>query len=87
MNIAQLRFQPSSPRWTLYWADRNSRWHRYDDVDPATDLDAVIAEIDSDPHLHLLRLNPRSHRRRSLLHHTAASASRLPSRRATNGDS
>jgi hypothetical protein len=49
MNIAQLRYQPSSRRWTLYWADRNSRWHRYDDVDPTTDLDALIAEIDSDP--------------------------------------
>jgi hypothetical protein len=48
-NIAQLRYQPSSRRWTLYWAGRNSRWHRYDDVDPTTDLDTLIAEIDSDP--------------------------------------
>jgi hypothetical protein len=49
MHIAQLRYQPGSRRWTLYWADRNSRWHRYDDVDPTTDLDRLIAEIDSDP--------------------------------------
>jgi hypothetical protein len=21
---------------TLYWAGRNSRWHRYDNVDPGT---------------------------------------------------
>ena len=26
MNIAQLRYEPTSTRWTLYWADGNSRW-------------------------------------------------------------
>ena len=49
MKIAQLRYDPSTARWALYWADRNSRWHRYDDLEPTTDLDEVIAEIDEDP--------------------------------------
>ena len=31
--------------WTLYWADRNSRWHPYDDLEPTGDLDAVLREI------------------------------------------
>jgi hypothetical protein len=34
--IAQLRYDPADHAWTLYWADRNSRWHRYDLVDPST---------------------------------------------------
>jgi hypothetical protein len=49
MNIAQLRYEPTSTRWTLYWADRNSRWHRYDDLEPTSSLDDLINEIDQDP--------------------------------------
>jgi len=49
MKIAQLRYQPETQEWTLYWADSNSRWHRYDDLESTRDLDAVIAEIDEDP--------------------------------------
>jgi hypothetical protein len=49
MNIAQLRYDPESLQWTLYWADRNSRWHRYDDLEATPNLDEVIAEIDADP--------------------------------------
>ena len=48
VNIAQLRYDPATQLWTLYWADRNSRWHRYDDLEPAR-LDRVLAEIDADP--------------------------------------
>jgi hypothetical protein len=49
MNIAQLRYDPATRRWTLYWADRNSRWHRYDDLAPTISLDHVLREIDEDP--------------------------------------
>ena len=49
MNIAQLRYVPSTDQWTLYWADRNSRWHRYDDLEPTTNLDDVLTEINEDP--------------------------------------
>ena len=49
MNIAQLRYEPTSTRWTLYWADRNSRWHRYDDLEPTSSLDDLINEINQDP--------------------------------------
>jgi hypothetical protein len=34
VRVAQLRYSPSTHRWSLYWADRNGRWHRYDDLDP-----------------------------------------------------
>jgi hypothetical protein len=46
--IAQLRYNPESHAWTLYWADRNSRWHRYEDLDPGP-IDALLNEINDDP--------------------------------------
>ena len=49
MKIAQLRFEPADATWALYWADRNGRWHRYDDLDPTRVLEEVLAEIDEDP--------------------------------------
>ena len=49
MRIAQLRFDPTTQRWALHWADRNSRWHPYDDLAPTNSLDRVLAGIDRDP--------------------------------------
>lgn len=49
MKIAQLRFDLASSRWTLWWSDRNERWHRYEDLDPTSDLDVLLVEIDEDP--------------------------------------
>jgi hypothetical protein len=46
--IAQLRYDAEHKHWTLYYADRNSRWHRYDLIDPGT-VDQLLEEIDSDP--------------------------------------
>jgi Protein of unknown function (DUF3024) len=46
--IAQLRYDIDTNLWTLYWADRNSRWHRYDDTDPGTAED-LLNEINDDP--------------------------------------
>jgi len=46
--IAQLRYDAEHKHWTLYYADRNSRWHQYDLIDPAT-VDQLLEEIDSDP--------------------------------------
>jgi hypothetical protein len=46
--VAQLRYDPNGHHWSLYWADRNSRWHRYDDLDPGG-IDELLDEIDNDP--------------------------------------
>jgi hypothetical protein len=46
--VAQLRYDPDTNRWTLYCADRNSRWHRYDLIDPGT-AEQLLNEIDNDP--------------------------------------
>jgi hypothetical protein len=47
--VAQLRFDPPRGEWTLYSADRNSRWHEYDFIGPSTDVNVLLAEIDDDP--------------------------------------
>jgi DUF3024 family protein len=49
MPIAQLRYDTAAGIWTMYWADRNRRWHRYDDLDPTPQLDDLLKEIDEDP--------------------------------------
>lgn len=47
--IARLRYTGSAGVWTLYWADRNSRFHRYRDLDPTPTIDRLLAEIAADP--------------------------------------
>jgi hypothetical protein len=47
--IARLRFVTSRTEWTLYWHDRNSRYHRYLRIDPNRDVGALLAEIEADP--------------------------------------
>lgn len=49
MKIAQLRYDVDSKEWSLYWADRNGRWHRYWELEPAVSLDPLLREIDKDP--------------------------------------
>jgi hypothetical protein len=46
--FAQLRCSTETTKWSLYWADRNSRWHRYNEIRPGS-LNALLAEIDEDP--------------------------------------
>ena len=47
--IAQFRFNPLTKEWTLYWADRNSRWHPYEKVEPSMNFEVLLTEVDKDP--------------------------------------
>ena len=47
--VAQLRYKPDVHAWTLYWADRNSRWHVYDLLEPHQPAQTLIDEIEADP--------------------------------------
>jgi hypothetical protein len=47
--IARLRWTATTKTWTLYWRDRNLRFHHYDRIDPSTNLQTLLDEIDSDP--------------------------------------
>jgi len=35
--------------WTLYWSDRNQRRHKYDLIEPSSDVRALLDELDRDP--------------------------------------
>jgi hypothetical protein len=47
--IARLCYDPAARTWSLYWADRNRRWHPYDDLDSTPQVDDLLKEIDEDP--------------------------------------
>lgn len=49
MPIARLRYVHTHQHWTLFWRDRNERWHRYDRVAPTADVTALLNEVQRDP--------------------------------------
>jgi hypothetical protein len=48
MPIAQFRLDDAGT-WTLWWADRNNRWHEYDDAQRGMGFEALLREVDEDP--------------------------------------
>lgn len=49
MAIAQLRNDPDSRFWALYWRDRNNRWHEDYEIEPSRNLDDLLSEVQEDP--------------------------------------
>lgn len=49
MPVAQFRYDTDTQLWSLYWADRNSRWDRYWDLDPESTLEPLLKEVEADP--------------------------------------
>ncbi len=47
--IARLRYTKSRNRRSLYWRDRNLKFHEYDLADPAPEIPDLLDEIDRDP--------------------------------------
>ena len=47
--IARLRYTKAAKRWSLYWRDRNLRFHRYDQLPPSPRVDDLLHELDRDP--------------------------------------
>lgn len=47
--IAQLRFDTAERTWTLYWRDRNERWHPYELIEPSPTISDLLIEIERDP--------------------------------------
>jgi hypothetical protein len=47
--VARLRWTETYGTWTLYWPDRNGKWHLYDRVPPTAKIETHLAEIDADP--------------------------------------
>lgn len=46
--VAQFRFDPENTIWTLYCADRNSRWFLHDECKPSKSFEALLAAVDED---------------------------------------
>jgi hypothetical protein len=47
--IARLRFTKTTGLWSLFWRDRNQRFHAYDRVPPTPRVEELLTEIDRDP--------------------------------------
>jgi hypothetical protein len=47
--VAQFRFNLKSKEWTLYCADRNSKWHPYYEAEPNKNFGELLKEVDEDP--------------------------------------
>lgn len=47
--IARLRYSAGEKSWTLYWRDRNLRFHLYDQMAPARHVEDLLTELDRDP--------------------------------------
>ena len=47
--VARLRYTNSRSRWSLYWRDRNLRFHEYDLAELSPNVQGLLPEIDRDP--------------------------------------
>jgi len=46
--IAQIRFNNPEKTYTLYYADRNDKWHIYEFLEPSQNLEDLLTELDND---------------------------------------
>ena len=47
--IARLRYSAVTALWSLYWRDRNLRFHEYDRVSATANIEDLLSEVDRDP--------------------------------------
>ena len=45
--VARMKFAPADEKWTLYWSDRNSRWHVFDLITPGA-IGKILREVERD---------------------------------------
>jgi len=46
--VARFKKDPGSNSWTLYWTDRNGRWHVFEPYPSSRDITKLLAEVDND---------------------------------------
>ena len=44
--IARLHYTKTTGLWTLYWRDRNLKYHRYDPLDPSPRVEDLLDYLD-----------------------------------------
>ncbi|WP_301336945.1 DUF3024 domain-containing protein [Mycobacterium asiaticum] len=47
--VARLRYMKTRAVWSLYWRDRDARFHAYDLAPPTANIEKLLAEVDRDP--------------------------------------
>lgn len=47
--IARLSYTAGTGTWTLFWRDRNGRFHRYEHLPPSGRVSDLLDELDRDP--------------------------------------
>jgi hypothetical protein len=47
--IARLRYTKGTRLWSLYWHDRNLKFHEYDRVPASASVEELLAEVNRDP--------------------------------------
>ena len=47
--IAQFRFDADGQHWTLYWRDRHTRWHLFEEAAPRRDIETLVRVLVDDP--------------------------------------
>ena len=47
--VAQFRYDEQQLLWTLYWPDRNERWHRFEEAPPSAVIDDLLRVVEDDP--------------------------------------
>ena len=48
-DIARLRYTKAAKCWSLYWRDRNLRFHQYDQLPASPHIVDLLQEVDRDP--------------------------------------
>jgi hypothetical protein len=48
MPIARFRYEQNGGVWTLWCADRNGRWHRYEGARPTRRIEELLTALDRD---------------------------------------
>lgn len=47
--VAQFRFNHQDKKWTLYWPDRDSKWHKYEFIESSKRFETLLKEVREDP--------------------------------------
>jgi nucleoid-associated protein YejK len=47
--VAKFRYNAKRGSWTLFWSDRNLRWHAYEGLEDRRDFLELLREVATDP--------------------------------------
>ncbi len=46
--VARMKYRAATNDWVLYWSDANSKWHRFDLIEPGS-IEEILDGIEEDP--------------------------------------